>query len=985
MPKGKIRQTLQEKLENKIQIEKEWQKFLKKDTYLIFDEKSKIFDSIEQLVKIPRISWFYFKTRKKLKIIKKELKALKDLISNYNKIFVERRLDQYSSFFDGKDDNLKFPLDTDQRLAIIKDDKYNLVVAGAGAGKTSLLTARIAYLIRRNDSVDPERILALAFIRNAADEMEKRIRKNYNLNVRISTFHSLGWTILNEETGKRPNLLFDGNENDQYLLITDLFKNLLREKQYQDNLIEYLAYHPEQEVKEESFEYKEEYYRYMRNKKYTTLNNIEVKSVGERDIANFLFLHNIEFKYEPLVNWADKSEEDKEYHPDFYLPDFDIYIEHWGLNEKCEVAPWFTISTQEYLEVRKWKLEQFEKHQKVLVETWDYNRNQGILISNLQNNLKEKYPGIEFKTIPYEELIEKVFNFKEQRNEVSKLIVSFIRIAKANYLKPKRIEKRIKSGNYTRKQLVFGKLALEVYKRYQDFLKREDKIDFNDMINLAVKLVKANREKYRNKYDHILIDEFQDISHQRMKLIQRFVNENSHTKLFCVGDDCQSIFQFTGSDVRFFVNFEDYFPNPEITILNKNYRSSKEIVDMANDLIYNNKKQIKKRIYSIKGRAQQPIFIELNEKLKYSFQSQITNYYNLIEILISNGVKPSEIMVLSRFNRALRDLEQYCGANEIPTEFKAGGIRFHSAHGSKGLESKHVIIMNANSGLYGFPCEIQDSSVMEMAKRFVTENFFEEERRLFYVALTRSKKFLYVYSLENQNSMFLNEINPYLMNIYIDTGERWHQGLSEFFSNYIKGISLEVPIICPRCGRFLVEKQGKYGRFLGCAGFSSIDCRYTYNLESRTEYQEEFLIKPKISQIKQERSNILNDDRFSHLFVDEGLPLEKQDKQTLQKGFIQTKMQKSKPILKPRFNPLNIDNASSKKEHVEYTTRFRKGVIIENLIFDFETEKAVKFRRNKDTKILWVPKAVLKKEFIRDRKTPQNIQLKFKPRNLSWK
>lgn len=839
MTKGNIREIYREKLEHKKKIEDSWQGFLKKDTYLIFDEKQQFIDTINQSARIPRISWFYFKTRKKLKIIKNDLTRLKEVISNYNNIFIHRRLEEYSSFFDGKDDNLKFPLDEDQRLAIIRDGKHNLVVAGAGAGKTSVLTARIAYLIRRKDKINPDRILALAFTRNASKEMEQRIRKKYRLKVSISTFHSLGWNIIKEETNEEPNLLFDGDEHDQYLLITDIFKNLLSEKKYQDILIQYLAYHPEQEVKEESFGHKQEFYKYMRNKKYTTLNNIEIKSIGERDVANFFFLHNIEFKYEPLVEWVDKSEEDKQYHPDFYLPKYNIYIEHWGLNVRCEVAPWFTITTQEYLEMRKWKLEQFEKHQKVLIETWDYERSQGVLVSNLQKKLKNIKPEIEFIPTPYEELVEKVFNFKEQRYEISKLVVSYIRIAKANYLKPKKIEKRIESGKYTKKQVVFGKLALEVYRRYQEFLIKEDKIDFNDMINLAVRFVKTNPEKYLNKYDHILIDEFQDISHQRMKLIQRFVNENSNTKLFCVGDDCQSIYQFTGSDVRFFVNFKDYFPNPELSILNKNYRSSREIVDMSNDLIYNNKNQIKKNAYSVIGQAQQPIFIELTEKMGYSFRSQISNYYNLIKTLLSNGIKPSDIMVLSRFKRTLKDLEQHCGEKGIPTEKRAGGIRFHSVHGSKGLESTHVIIMNVNSGLYGFPCEIQDSSVMELAKRFVTENFFEEERRLFYVALTRSKKFLYVYSIEDKNSMFLNEINPYLMNIYIDTAERWRQGLSEFISNYIKGISLEVPMICPRCGRLLTERTRKVDghKFMGCTGFYAIDCRYTYDLEtSRPSY-----------------------------------------------------------------------------------------------------------------------------------------------------
>ena len=836
MSKGRIQQILQKKYEDKQNCDISWKNFLKEETYLTFGKKQYFLDILDKITKFPRIFWFYFKLRRHFKEFKFSNRKLFEKITRYNEDFIIKRLNEYSLFFDGKEDNLKFSLDSEQRKAIVKDDKHNLVVAGAGSGKTSVLTAKIAYLIRRKDKIDPERILALAFTRNAAKEMEERIRKNYDIRVGISTFHSLGWNIIKEEMKKKPNLLFNGNEYDQYLLINDIFNNLLNEEKYQKLLINYLAYHTEQEVKVESFEDKEEYYKYMRSKKYTTLNNIEVKSIGERDVGNFLFLHNIKFKYEPLVKWVDKDvEESREYHPDFYLPDYDIYIEYWGLNEDLHVPAWFTISSQEYLELKEWKLSQFEKHQKILIETWDYERYKGTLISNLKNQLKLIFEKIEFVPVPYNELVEKVYNFKQQRNEISNLIVSFIRIAKSNYLKPEKIENRIISEKFTKKQITFGKLALETYLRYQKYLNIDGKIDFNDMINLAVTYVKKNEDKYLNRYDYILIDEFQDISYQRLKLIRNFVNKKSNTKLFCVGDDWQSIYQFTGSDVRFFIDFKEYFPNPEISVLKRNYRSSKEIVELSNDLISNNKKQIKKVAYSVKGVGRHPLFIELEERFTYSFRIQIPNYFNLIKVILASGVKSSDIMVISRFNKPLRELKQYCEVNEIPTEYKAGGVRFFSAHGSKGTESSHVIIINANSGLYGFPCEIQDSSVMELAKRFVTENFFEEERRLFYVALTRSKKFLYVYSIKDKNSIFLNEISPHLKNIYIDTTERWHQGLSNLISNHIKGIPSKIPIICPRCGRFLTKKEGRYGNFMGCTGYYGKGCKYTYTIESKKE------------------------------------------------------------------------------------------------------------------------------------------------------
>ena len=837
MPKGKSQEIFLEKTEFEKIFEEKWKDFLGKDSYLIFDKKHKFYKEINQLTKFPHRSLFKFKERGRIRKFRKKLHKLIEEINNYNDTFIKRRLRDYSSFLAGEDDGLKYPLDKDQRLAVIKDNKHNLVIAGAGSGKTSVISSRIAYLIRRKDKVEPTRILALAFTKVAADEMKERLIKNYGIEIDISTFHALGRSIIEEELGHKPKLLFGGNGKKQYELIENLFMDVLKDEKYQKILIEYLAYHSEQEIKKDSFEDKEEYYKYMRNKNYSTLNDISVKSISERDIGNFLFLHDIQFEYEPLVEWVDESEEDKEYHPDFYLNDYDLYIEHWGLNKDKKVPDWFTITTEEYLILREWKLEQFEKHNKILIETWDYERLSEELISKLKEKLKETIPSINFTPLTYNELVEKTFAFKDKKNEVVNLVGNFIKISKCNFFTVDDISKRIKSKKYSKKQRLFGELAIELYKRYQEYLIKENRIDFNDMINLAVELAKKDPEKYIKRYDHVLVDEFQDISYQRLELIRSFVNENSNTKLFCVGDDWQSIYQFTGSDVRFFVNFKDYFPNPEITYLNCNYRSSQTIVGMSNELISNNKKQITKETRSTHDLGMQPILIDFTSKFNYDNKIQYENIYNLIQILLDGGVEPHEIMVLSRFNKYLKGLEIYCGARDVPTESKHGGVRFYSAHKSKGSEGQHVILTDMTSGLYGFPCEIQDSSVMELAKRFESDGFIDEERRLFYVALTRSKKFLYIYSREQSNSLFLNEINPYLMRLRLDRTERWNEGLSDYMKSYIKGVLPNMPLSCPNCDSFLVKRSGKKGKFLGCSHYPK--CNYTQDLEDLSERYED--------------------------------------------------------------------------------------------------------------------------------------------------
>ncbi|MFW9873097.1 MAG: UvrD-helicase domain-containing protein [Candidatus Thorarchaeota archaeon] len=834
MPSDKFDQLLNDKKHEIDVLQQEWFKISSRDTYLLHDEKQEFYNKLNALAKFPRSTLFSFGKRKSIRTYRKKVHGILEEINKFNDNYVNQCLSRHSSFLNGKEDNLKFPLDPDQKIAVIKDDKHNIVVAGAGSGKTSVITSRIAYLVRKNN-IAPDRILSLAFTKVAADEMQERLKRDYGIEIEISTFHALGRRIIEEETNQKPKLLFDGDEREQYLLIERLFNEALESPDLQEILIEYLAYHSEQEVEAVDFEDKEEYFNYMNNKKYSSLNNIEMKSISERNIANFLFLNQIDFQYEPLVDWVDQNdenEEDKSYHPDFYLPEYDVYIEHWGLNRQMRVPEWFTISSEEYLENRQWKLEQFETHNKILIETWDYERLTDELIPNLRENLLSKIPEIKFKRLSYKDLVEKTNTFKDERDELINLVVNFIKIAKCNFFSVDDIANRIKSKKFSKKQVLFGKIAVEIYQKYQDYLKNERVIDFNDMINLAVELAKSKADKYSQRYDHVLIDEFQDISYQRLELVKSFINQQNSTKLFCVGDDWQSIYQFTGSDVRFFVNFAEYFPSPEMNFLNQNYRSSDKIVDMSNHLISNNKKQIKKKAYSNQTAVQEPLLFEFPSQYIYNKKIQFENIYNLIKNLMDNGVKANEIMVLSRFNSYLKDLEIFCGARKIPTEEKAGGIRFYSAHKSKGSESMHVILCDITSGLYGFPCEIQDSSVMEMAKRFETDSFIDEERRLFYVALTRSKKFLYIFTLQGNNSMFLDEIKQHVLKIMIDTKKRWDEALPSLIRYYLEGTQPKVPILCPECTRFLESRKGQYGSFLGCSGYPK--CKFTFNLE-RTE------------------------------------------------------------------------------------------------------------------------------------------------------
>ncbi|MHA1149147.1 MAG: topoisomerase DNA-binding C4 zinc finger domain-containing protein [Promethearchaeota archaeon] len=820
------------------ELDLEWHAFTKRDTYLTNEMR---LDWLQRLNKGVRFPWYYQFAIRKIRNVKVKASEFETRISNYNTAFVEKRLQLYSKFFDSKQYGIKFPLDLDQRIAVIKDDKHNLVVAGAGSGKTSVITTRIAYLVKRKDKVDTGRILALAFTNVAAREMRERLAKTYGIQTEISTFHALGRKIIQKETGHRPNLISNKSH-----IIKQLFSDLLKEERFQNLLLNYLLYYNEKDLEEESFAEKELYYKYMRNKSYSTLDNVQVKSISEKAIGNFFFRHNIKYRYEPLVEWVDVDEEEedkkeKEYHPDFYLPDYDIYIEHWGLNRNLQVPKWFTSTSEDYCQNRDWKLAQFEKHQKILIETWEYEAQEGTLIENLKEKLKQKVLDIEFIPLPYEEIVEMTSEFDERKRDILDLIRNFIEIAKSNLLLEDDIARRIKTQKYSPKQLAFGKLALEVYRQYQTHLRKERLIDFNDMLNVAVELIKRNPEPYLSMYDHVLIDEFQDISYQRMELINCFVNDKSDTKLFCVGDDWQCIYQFTGSDMRFFVDFEQYFPYPEITHLKSNYRSAQNVVEMSNFLIAHNKNQIQKEIFSkTKLESKSLILFEMAPYFTDGDKIAPPYIYRLIKVLLENGARPEEIMVIGRFNYNLKNIEVFCGTYGIPFEETGprgptDGVRFYSAHKSKGTESKYVIITDLTAGTYGFPCEVQDSSIFEVAKRFVAKSFIEEERRLFYVALTRAKQYIFMITIQDKQSMFLNEITPFIQSIFIPSNEVWDCITSDFVPKVLKGGfgKSERPYFCTMCGGVLLERQGKYGMFLSCSNYPK--CRFTFNVPENDE------------------------------------------------------------------------------------------------------------------------------------------------------
>ena len=713
--------------------------------------------------------------------------ALKNNFKSYdNTAFVEKRISQYDYLFRKS----PFPLDQSQKVAVVTDDTHNLVVAGAGSGKTEVLITRVAYLIERKpDAIDPNRILVLAFQNKAAREVHERLDSRFGFDVKVKTFHSLGREILLDacrDSGMAAPKIADDTEQQQLVLST--YNQKLLDINFQNEIVNYMKAYGDSEVHKtkSDFDEKEKYYEYMRNLTYTALDGTKVKSEAEREILNFFVTHDlngrrIKVLYESSAEWMAYKNKDGSTQvpkPDFFFPNHDIYLEHWAIDEHGNVPEWFEgrNSTNDYKESMKQKKKKFATQEKyLLIETTHRDFKQANFIEILKERmikaLNEKYPGkdFEFTPVTYERLVNRVWqecvvSVKNLPNDIGR----FITIAKTYNLTPEEIKQRIENESWSLKQMEFAKISLTVYSSYENKLRSENKIDFSDMINLAVKNLKQKEGSYKNCFDHILVDEYQDISQQRYELIKSIMDINYGCKLFCVGDDWQSIMAFSGSNLDFFVGFDQYFDNPAVTYLTVNYRSCKSIVDTGAEIIkHNGNVQLEKNAFAHNDTlAPIRVFISIhNSKSVNDYYTQVARHcMNTIDDYLQKGYNPQDIMILARIANSpimKTKLHEYAALCNVPVSFEARSwnkIRFMSVHASKGLQARVVLLLNVVDGLYGFPCKKENPDIFEPATRGRKKDKEEEERRLFYVAVTRAMEDLIIYSQIDSESKFLGEI-----------------------------------------------------------------------------------------------------------------------------------------------------------------------------------------------------------------------------------
>jgi DNA helicase-4 len=717
-----------------------------------------------------------------LKSFLRKMHTLDADITAHNGTFVDTAIEKDKDYFDHILDEIDpgIRLDDEQRRAVVTDDDYCLLVAGAGAGKTTTMAAKVKYLVEKQ-LVNPEEIIVISYTRKAIGELKDRINNGLHIPAEICTFHKFAFDIVKRFSSEPPEVNLSS-----YKIIFDMLEHaIFHNKPLMRILVLFMGYYFD--LTEDVFKYEnlDQYHMFkaaqdyetlksglgeyvkkveqQRSKRVKTITGEYLRSVQEVQIANFLYLNGLDYEYERVYPY-DSPSRSKKYTPDFYISqgEHTAWLEHYALTE----SGYNRIFTPQ--QIAKYKNEIRDKralhatYHTNLLETWSFYNDRRPLLDHLKETLEKE--GFILKPRNLDEVYRKIVETGKDKY-IYKLIffmMNFIEQYKTTGYDAGGFEILRKKTDNPR-TLLFLDIAEQVYHHYQATLKKNNEIDFADMINDAhAYLHEIEQQGIELPYKYIIIDEFQDIARQRFNLTKR-LSEITKAKVVAVGDDWQSIYAFSGSDITLFTRFLELMGAGTELKITHTYRNSQELIDIAGGFVQKNAAQIRKQLISPKHLKDPVLIREFDDSFKpmKALASQIETVIG--EIIQEFGQK-SSILLIGRYNYDMYKLYNTGRFSELPNNrvkseaYPNANISFMTAHSSKGLGYDNVVLINMFEGKFGFPCQIEDDPIMKLVTYEDTSMPYAEERRLFYVALTRTKNRVYIMTPQRKPSRFLIEL-----------------------------------------------------------------------------------------------------------------------------------------------------------------------------------------------------------------------------------
>ena len=812
----------------------------------------------EVLSKLEKINFFYYKFEKHLNI--------DIIVKQHNDDYLETLIDNpLFSNINGRS------LDKEQRKAVLMDENSVLVVAGAGSGKTLTICGKVEYLLKEK-KIDPDDILLLSYSKKSADDLQAKI-SNINKKLKVGTFHKIGLDILKETQHKV--LMVE----DQYkAIIEQYFRDELHNRPHMlQTVLTYYGLYLSNQKHGKKYKNEGDLFQDLKKGDFDTLKNqlislsndvyaretIKkelVKSFEEMAIANWYFINGIDYIYEAPYEKDVSTFDRRQYMPDFKLKNYPIYHEHYGVDINGNASQYEDREANEYIQGMRWKKYIHASNGTDCIETYSYEFDDGTIFNKLEKELK--YRGVEFHPLSNDEIMEALNSIYESRPFKSfiNLIRTFLSLYKASYKDDSTFgllkETKYRNSYERNRASLFLDIVKDLYRYYMDYLNKEGKIDFDDMILQSIEALDYTKNY---SYKYIIVDEFQDISVSRMKFLKRLIKQGN-SRLFAVGDDWQAIYRFSGCDLNIFLEFEKYFGDSAITKITTTHRNSQELQDIAGPFIKKNPEQFDKSINSER---------HLDHPVQVMYYST-KKYYAFLDVLkeISKMNPSASVLILGRNNK---DFEDIALDNRIFVDFRTSNetktvvycsnyprmkLSYSTVHGSKGLEDDYVILINADDDRIGFPNKMEDDELLDLVLSHKSEYEYAEERRLWYVALTRTRNYTYIIANQDNPSIFLKEIEDQCLTLNPDSLEeetseiacpRCKSGRLVLRSNDVDKTKFygcsNYPYCsysiddyravnrnrrCRYCGDFMVYRKGRYGAFFGCHNYP------------RCEYKEEY-------------------------------------------------------------------------------------------------------------------------------------------------
>ncbi|KHA53123.1 UvrD/REP helicase [Sulfitobacter geojensis] len=731
--------------------------------------------------------------------------ALRLEFVRHNSSFLISQKEKLIDFFSSVESN---PLTDEQMDCCICMDDAVQIVAAAGSGKTSTIVARVGYALKEG-LAQPEEILILAFNKSVKVELEARIKERLSdvenvERINVMTFNAFGLEVIGKSTRRKPRLADWVESSRDVQAISDIVEDLRqRDPRFRLDWDMFRTVYGRDIGEWESI--KQPRSDATGQGSIQTADGKYVKSQEERMICDFLFYHGVQYEYERPYEHDTVTEEYSQYHPDFYYPRIRLYHEHFALNEEEKAPTHFSV---DYVSGVQWKRTLHDEKETQLFETTSHGLRNGDDIDRLRLELEQHGEILEFdvsrpspgqKPIPTKQLASTIRAFQQH--------------VKSNGLSHQDLHNSITKLERSHRERLsrFVRLYERVADEWQRRLKSEESVDFDDMLLAAIHHIESGT--FKSPYKMVLADEFQDVSQAKLRLLKALKESaESSLNLCVVGDDWQGINRFAGADITVMTGFEKTFPSATQLTLSKTFRCPQVLCDASSEFIQKNPKQIKKTVESTNNYKTPPLHVFAAETVSSAMDCLERHLKQLFvaaktgDLDMQNGKKVT-VMLVGRYHK------------DKPTSLNAWqrtfgdqlDLSFSTAHASKGLEADYVMLLNVTEGLMGFPSQIVDDPVLQLAMPEPDDFPLAEERRLFYVALTRARRQTRVYTLQDKPSRFVIELAK--------------DGYTE-----IKNDTTTLKI-CPKCGNgTLSQKSGRYGPFEACSAHP--ECDYTKGLLS---------------------------------------------------------------------------------------------------------------------------------------------------------